>query len=222
MAKQDLVKETVTEIEGWIRDGKYSNMDLLPSELEISKQLDVSRATVRDAIRILEVRGFVQRLHGVGVKVNNKSTEVAINFLAEMLERNNITYNELLEIRILMEPKASSLAALNGSNEDKEVLKSCIETMEKETVTSRKFQESDYLFHSTIAKASGNRLLHTIVESYSPILLKQIAEADKKEFLEESQLHYHRNIYECIVNSDSEGAKETMMIHLNATKKNLN
>lgn len=221
MAKKDLVKEAVVEIEGWIRNGKFANLELLPSELEISKQLDVSRATVRDAIRILEVRGYVERLHGIGVKVNNKSIEVAISFMSDMLDRNEISYNEVFEIRTLLEPKACFLAAKNASKDDINKLEAYLNTMDKRSPSSESYQECDHNFHARIAKASGNRLLYTIMESYSPLLFRQISEADKKDRQGEPELHYHRDIFNCIVDSDPEGAMEGMLTHLIRTEKNL-
>ncbi|QUI22213.1 FadR family transcriptional regulator [Vallitalea pronyensis] len=219
--KVDLVQQVVDKIEDWIRSGDYKNMDLLPSEGDISKQFEVSRATVRDAIRILEVRGYVERIHGVGIKVNNRSTEVAIHSLSEMIARNAISYHELLDVRRLIEPRAASLAAKHASDEDKAILLACVEVMEAEKSNTKKHQESDYTFHETLAKASGNRLLYTIVSSYSSLLLKQIHEADEKAISLEAKQHYHRKIYESINNNDSEGAMRHMLIHLEDTENNL-
>lgn len=219
--KKDLVQLAVKEIENWIRSEKYSDGELLPSEGDISDILEVSRATARDAIRILEVRGFVERIHGVGVRVNNRSSEVAISFLADMIDRNGITFDELLEMRMLIEPKAAALAAVNATEEDLQVMEACVITMESETKRSETYQQSDYDFHEAIAKASGNRLLATIVSSYSPLLFKQIHEANEKNLSSESAKHFHRSIYESIKAGDVDGASRDIIIHLEDSAKNV-
>lgn len=222
MSKKDLVKIAASEIEAWITSGKYSNGDLLPSEGEISNILDISRPTARDAIRILEIRGFVDRIHGVGVKVNDRSIEVAIEFLTDMIQRNNVTFNELLVVRRLIEPKAAALAAVSPSVEDLENLKECVELMEKEKTITKKYELSDSRFHETLGRMCGNKLIHTIEQSYSSLLYKQIHEANLKEISIEAESHYHRKIYECIKNGDSEGAQRETLTHLDATAVNLN
>lgn len=219
--KIDLVQQTVEIIEQWINEGKYKDMDLLPSEGDISVQLEVSRATARDAIRVLEVRGFVERIHGVGVKVNNRSSEVAISFLTDMIRRNNISFDELLEIRRLIEPKASALAAVSASEEEIETLESCVKVMETETSSDQDNQDSDFLFHKTIAKASGNRLLYTIVSSYRSLLFDQIYAANLSGVSTELTHHSHRKILECIKVNDEQGAYDETCVHLGETEKNL-
>lgn len=222
MSKKDLVKIAASEIESWITSGKYSNGALLPSEGEISNMLNISRPTARDAIRILEIRGFVDRIHGVGVKVNDRSIEVAIEFLTDMIQRNNVTFNELLVVRRLIEPKAAALAAVAPTQEELDILKECVEIMEKEKSITKKYEVSDSRFHETLGRMCGNKLIHTIEQSYSALLYKQIHEANLKEISTESQSHYHRKIYECIANRDSEGAERETLIHLDATAINLN
>lgn len=219
--KKDLVQMAVKEIEEWIRSGKYKDLELLPSEGDISETLGVSRATARDAIRVLEVRGFVERIHGVGVKVNNRSTEVAISFLADMIDRNGITFNELLEMRMLIEPKAAALAAVNATLDDLKELEQCVLTMEAETMRSERYQKSDYDFHEVIARASGNRLLATIVSSYSPLLFKQIHKANDRNISHESVKHFHRAIFEAILSKDSVLASERIVMHLEDSAKNV-
>lgn len=219
--KKDLVQQAVSEIEDWIRSGKYANMELLPSEGDISIKLGVSRATARDAIRVLEVRGFLERIHGVGVKVNDRSMEVAISFLADMIDRNGVSFDELLEVRRLIEPKAAALAAINASEEELKIMEECVLVMESEDNSSNKYHESDYGFHEALARASGNRLLATIVSSYSPLLIHQIHEANEKNLLPESTQHFHRKIYEAILEKDSLVASETIMVHLDDSAKNV-
>lgn len=219
--KTDLVQIAVKEIEGWIKKGTYADGDLLPSEGAISEQLDMSRATVRDAIRILEVRGFVERIHGVGVRVNNRSVEVAMSFLADMIDRNDISSKEVLDVRRVIESKAVELAAMNASDKDVKVLEDCIAIMEKEANISTKHMEADTKFHEVIAKASGNQLLSAIVGSYRPLLHRQIEASDNNAIALEGQHHFHRNILDAIRSRDPEAAKIQMRRHLDDSEKNL-
>lgn len=219
--KVDLVQQAIKEIEGWIKQGKYDNGELLPSEGAISEQLDMSRATVRDAIRVLEVRGYLERIHGVGVRVNDRSVEVAINFMADMIDRNDISPKEVLDVRRVLEPQAAALAALNASQAEIETLRECVQVMESEKSISTKHHKSDYTFHETMARAGGNKLLYAIVSSYRTLLYRQISASDQKSMTVESQHHYHRHILESIENRDAKEAKKQILIHLDDTEKNL-
>ena len=219
--KKDLVQIAVKEIESWIKEGKYEDGALLPSEGAISEQMEFSRATVRDAIRILEVRGYVERIHGVGVKVNNRSIEVAMSFLADMIDRNEITSKEVLDVRRVIEVKAAALAAENATDKDIDILKECVAIMEQEESTSHKHMEADTVFHDAMAKASGNRLLEAIVGSYRPLLHRQIEAADSNAIALEAQHHYHRDILEAIKSKDPEAAMQQMKRHLDDTAKNI-
>lgn len=219
--KKDLVQQAVVEIEDWIKKGTYEDGQLLPSEGDISLQMEVSRATVRDAIRILEVRGYVERIHGVGVRVNNRSIEVAMSFLADMIDRNDISSKEILDVRRVIEVKAAELAAINACDKDLAALEECVVNMEKERTITTKHMSADTKFHDAIALAGGNRLLAAIVGSYRPLLHRQIEAADNKAISTESQHHFHRSIYEAIKDHDEQGAVMQMTLHLDDTEKNL-
>ncbi|WP_010649220.1 GntR family transcriptional regulator [Oceanobacillus massiliensis] len=67
-----LYLQVIDEITRDIENGRYSEMEKLPSEYQLSKQLGVSRATLREALRILEEDNVVKRRHGVGTFVNAK------------------------------------------------------------------------------------------------------------------------------------------------------
>lgn len=213
MGKRDLVMVAVTEIEQWITSEKYSNGDLLPSEGDISNILDLSRPTVRDAIRILETRGFVDRIHGVGVKVNDRSIDVTIGFLTDMIQRNNIPNKDLLAVSTLIRPEIVALAAISPTTEDLKTLKECITLIENENYLTALHEESYLRFFETLSLMSKNKLFYTIEQSYNSMLYKHY-----KTTHQDGLLMYLKNIYECIKNRDGEGAKKETLLLLNVTE----
>src|SRR6266498_314100 len=83
-----LCEWAVEHLTGLIMTGRLRVGDFLPPEPELCKQLGMSRATVREAVRMLEARGLIERRHGVGVIVVNRSHEATVSTISMMLQRN--------------------------------------------------------------------------------------------------------------------------------------
>ena len=107
----NLVDEVQEQIKKMIMDGQYVEDEYLPSEGDLAKKFNVSHATVRESIRSLEVRGFVERQHGKGILVTKQNGAVMTQSLRDMVEMNQISIKDILEVRCALETAAAELAA---------------------------------------------------------------------------------------------------------------
>lgn len=226
MKKQKLSEMVADNILEMIQKHQYDEDGFLPSEGKLLEKFEVSRVTVREAVRTLEVRGFVKRIHGKGIKVVDNATKVltqSINdmIIQEMITQDDIsTLGELLEIRTILEPKGAEMAAERRTERDIEGLTKCLEIMEKSKIMDDAYYEADLSFHIKLAAASGNSMLHLLIKAYTSNLRKLIIAASKADEPIEQQYHFHRRILEAVIRKDTKAAFNEMQEHLAVTKAN--
>ena len=216
-----LVDEVQQKIIEMILNKEFNENHYLPSEGELCQRLGVSRATVREAVRSMEVRGFVKRIHGKGIKVVDNSVKALTCSIGDMMTLGDFAIEELLEVRKIIEIQAAGLAAKRATPKDVEGLGNALKEMEKAVVMDSNYFNSDLEFHMILVRSANNHLLSALANAYLPLLKKLIIESSQTDYVIEQKYHYHRNIYECITKGDDEGASLCMRTHLNATFENL-
>ncbi len=219
MSKLNLVDITTNSIITMIKNKEYGNDGFLPSEADLSIKLKVSRSTIREAVRSLEVRGLVKRKHGRGIQIVDNSIEVLTRLLNDMFLKNDDIMKDLLDIRVVLEPTCAAIAANLATKEDLQELDKLIKVMESDDIDDNAYYEADLQFHIVIAKASKNIIYQSIITAYTPILSDLIIASSPPNSRLEKEFHYHKNILEAIKNRDSELASKQMAIHLIATDK---
>lgn len=177
MPKVKLVDVASEEILKMIENHEYDERGYLPSEGELTIRFDMSRATVREAVRSVEMRGFVQRIHGKGVKVLDNSLQVVTRSLTDMMTKDGDTLKELLEMRTMLEPEGAALAARNRTERDIEILEEHVKMMNKSEIMDSAYHEADLGFHIQLAKATGNKILASFIEAYTGVLRELIIES---------------------------------------------
>lgn len=217
MERLKLVDVAVDAIIEMIRNKDYDDKGYLPSEGEMAEQLEVSRSTIREAVRSLEVRGFVARRHGKGVQVTDGSIDVMTRSFHDMFLKSEEIVEELLDIRLILEPICAKLSASYATKEDLTNLHDLICIMEDDDVSDEAYYTADLEFHKAIAKASGNRIHESIITAYTPILYQLVVAATATHCRLEQEFHYHRNVLDAIKNRDGDLAEVEMRNHLIAT-----
>ena len=215
-----LVERTQQQIVEMIQKCEYDSNNYLPSEGELTKRFGVSRVTVREAVKSLEVRGFLKRIHGKGLYVLDDSVNAMARSLSDMISLGDCTTDNILEVRRIIEEACARFATLRADKEDLRTMESCLEIMERSKTMDENYYRNDLNFHLQLAKATKNSLLIAIVTSYTPMLMKNIIAASQVDYCIEQKYHYHRNIYESICRKEPEQAVEYIRIHLAATEDN--
>lgn len=214
------VDDSVNKIKSMIFNKEYDENGFLPSEGELTEILSVSRATVREAVRTLEVRGFLQRIHGKGIKVVDKGVKVMTQSMHDLFEKEDLTLDDVLEVRWIIETKAAVLAVQRATEEEIEELLKSIEIMEKCDGIDSLYIQCDFEFHQKLVACSKNNMLISITCAYSELLIELIEVSSKTEVNLENQYHYHRNIYNALKKRDEKEIQRYMKEHLAATMAN--
>jgi GntR family transcriptional regulator, transcriptional repressor for pyruvate dehydrogenase complex len=205
--------------------GRFMPGDRLPSERDLSLQMQVSRTTVREAIRVMEGEGFVSSKRGAGGglvilpqdKLSKTQAEIYIESQLDLL-------GSLFEFRIANESAATRLAASRRTKAHLERMYKRLETMEVLTATPEsrsvianisRFLFCDSDFHLTIADASSNRFLVKAVEDVRVAMFLPIGKVYSR--LDDHANEHHREIYQAIKDRDPELAAERMRHHIKAT-----
>lgn len=216
-----LVDITQEKIKQLILNKTYDNHGFLPSEGELCRMLEVSRATMREAVRAMEVRGFVKRIRGKGIQIVNESVKVLTQSMMDMVSVDEISNDDLLEVRRIVEVPASSIAAKRAKADDIAKLQKYVKIMESSSVIDDEYQNADFNFHVHLVKATSNKLLISLSAAYNAFTRQIINSSLDSGSDLEKDLHYHRGILEAIVSRDSKLAGELMEVHLKATERNV-
>jgi DNA-binding FadR family transcriptional regulator len=175
----------VRQVEEAIYRGDFQPGQHLPSEKDLMRQFHVSRATIREALRVLENAGFIKSHHGSpngGAVVQEFSTDLLQKSLVSLISRTHkISLIELLQFRLVIESTTAYLVAMFHTEEQLEHLITIHNDMKALITTEmvEAFQQADIMFHQLIADSAQNelfRLCHQVVLNVVQDVLKDASE----------------------------------------------
>ena len=220
LKKPLLSKEVEKQLKLSILNRNYNAGEKLPSERELVDQFQVSRVTVREALRGLQQSGLVQIKRGreAGAYVcEPDSTAITDNF-QNLIQMGKVNFSHLIEIRLYTEPDVARNAALYRTQEDVDALQQLLDKAEAYSNTSRKKARlMNVRFHCEVAKILDNALIIFLCESITQVYSANIIEMthtklDKKGI--GKLISEHREILDAIIKREPEEA-------FNRTKKHL-
>jgi GntR family transcriptional regulator, transcriptional repressor for pyruvate dehydrogenase complex len=188
--------------------------DKLPSERELALALGVSRGSIRDAIRSLELLGLAEPRHGVGTIVSEVTAKSVINPLANALTRQRERVSDLLDFRKMLEPPLAGHAAMHASSEDISEMEEILQRQEAKLRTAELAIVEDSEFHYRVALASGNTVVLKLIDTLMGLLRDtrkstlQVAGRPKKS------LAGHRRILAAVKRGDARRADAAMLRHI--------
>ncbi|MEF3302576.1 FadR/GntR family transcriptional regulator [Paenibacillus sp. GYB003] len=213
-----LVEQVAGQLQSLIESGRWPLGFRIPAEPELMAELNVSRNTLREAIRALTHAGLLRTRQGDGTYVCSSSA------LGVVLERR-IKREELLktlEVRHALEREAACLAARRRSEEDAAELRARLDACESaaERGDQEAFIAADVRLHQAIAAASGNGLLQELYAHVADALRESVAEAVMRSG---ACLHQttHRRLFEAIWERDPERAAEAVRDYIEQAKQQI-
>jgi len=215
-------EQVIEQIKGMIVDGTLKKGDKLPSERDLVEQLQVSRTSIREALRAMEIIGLIDCKQGGGNFVredfkNNLFEPLSIMF---MLEKGDPM--EIIEVRKIIEVETVVLAAERVTQEELDSLRLIVEGL-KQSTNEEEAVKIDKRFHYEIARASKNKLIITILNAISSLIDAYIKDARMKILLEEENRtllsNQHEKVYIALKNHNSAEAAEAMRQHLDFANK---
>jgi len=206
-----MVTEAIKEI---IESENLQPGDKLYSENQLSQRLEVSRSSIREAVRMLEVTGIVSVYQGKGIFINDPDDNETP--MKRWVVDNTRLLKEHFEIRSLLEPHAAREAAENSSEKDIESLTLVYNEFCKDLKLRNieKAISSDSAFHQLVAKISKNRTLSVLMKTMGQTLNEGwIASLNTPGRLELTVVE-HGVILAAISAHDPAAAEEAMRLHL--------
>ncbi|SKA06151.1 FadR/GntR family transcriptional regulator [Selenihalanaerobacter shriftii] len=220
-----IYQQIVEQIRELIVDGTLSPGDKLMSERAMAEELNVSRASIREAFSVLEMLGLIESRPGEGTFIKEVKEEKVLEPLALILASDTDNIFELIETRKILEVESASLAAKRANEDDIENIKKALDEMKDAISEGRLGDQADVKFHFAIAKATHNQMFVRIMNTISDLLIQAIGEARKKLFEVENNnetlYEQHQQIHESIVSKNPQQARESMYYHLETTRKEL-
>lgn len=221
LKKTRLYEEIVKQLQELIRKGDLKPGDKLPPERELATQLNVSRTAIREALRSLELMGFIESKVGGGTFVKKVTLDNIIDPFSTILSQDKKLIMELIEVRMLLEAEIAKLAARRINDEKAALLEKAIELMEKEVAEGGIGLEGENAFHNTLAEAADNSAMMKILNMCGDLLSSTREATLKIPGQPQKSIIDHRKIYEAVRNGDERKAKALMKEHLVKAYKNL-
>lgn len=203
----------MNQIKDIVRSGELKRGDKLPSERDLALKLNVSRTSVREAIKALETLGLIESKHGEGNYIRNDFEDILLEPLSIVFMLLGSDNNEILQLRNVIEPEVAKIAAENITNDEIEKIEDIIEKLSK-IKDSKECASLDKEFHYAIAKASKNHLLSTIIFSVSSLIEEYIDESKIYDDKKEKVIKEHRKILKALKEHNKEEAFKEAKNHL--------
>lgn len=156
---QPAYKQVAAEVARLVLSGSLRNGDPLPTEAVLCDQFGVNRSTVREGIRLLEETGLVRRSGGKRMLVSRPTTQEVSTHVERAMVLHEVTFSELWETAMLLEPKTAELAATHLDDDELTALEMNVRNTELALAAGRSLVLLDIEFHNLIAKAVHNRVL---------------------------------------------------------------
>ncbi len=212
MEKLTLAEIASQKLMNMIQKNSYGPGNKLPTEAELSEVLGVGRNTVREALRILMSRNIVTIRQGSGTFISDKNgvADDPLGFF--MIEDRRKLTEDLIQVRVMLEPPIAALAAQNASEEDLRCLEEILLELEEVMGRREDYAEADSRFHVRIAQCSGNQVMTNLI----PVITGgvEVFAGAVRETEYDQTLLSHRRIYEAIRNRKPVEAQQAMYFHL--------
>jgi GntR family transcriptional repressor for pyruvate dehydrogenase complex len=219
--KTRIYEAVVEQIHDLIRQGKLRAGDQLPSERELAETFQVSRASVREAIRALETEGLVVTRTGMGTFVADLPVESLVAPFARFLAGAKDALADVFEMRRLVEPQIAALAAERVAEPQVEEMRRILEDQRRDIQQGRTGVEADAAFHFAIGRATQNQALEKLVSFLMDALAHSREESLQNLDRRRASLASHREILAAIEARSPARAREAMLKHIEAVERSV-
>ncbi len=227
ISSRKVYEQVIDQIQKNIFNGELKKGDRLPSERELSEIMNVSRPSIREALRVLESMGVIESIHGEGNFICINQEKSLLQPLSMMFTLNNGKDQDILELRRVLEIESCRLAVNRVTEKDCNELKTILDKMEKETYGEGRngiLAQLDKDFHNKLASISKNCLIESLFNTSSMLFEKFIEDARSciiQSDLESKLLfEQHKMIFNAIINKNEKEVVEAMTMHMKYIEEN--
>ncbi|MDJ0358153.1 FadR/GntR family transcriptional regulator [Paenarthrobacter sp. PH39-S1] len=211
--------EAITKIKDMIISGELRAGDRLPPEMELSEKLGLSRSSLREAVKALEIIRVLDVRRGDGTYVTSLEPKLlteAMTFIVDLHQDKSIL--DIFEVRRILEPAAAAMAAGRITAEQITALRATMEGISEDNGLES-LVEHDLVFHSLIATAANNSYLTSVLEALSSGTVRaRIWRGLTQEKAVDRTLSEHAAIIEALERGDGELAKALLTVHISGVE----
>lgn len=226
MARPSLVDQVADALLDRIVAGELSPGAAIPGEIDLSSQHEVSRMTVREAIKTLAAQRILRVERGRGTFVNPlsewASLHAVIRAVSESQDDDTVAV-QLIELRRVLETGACELAAGKLSADQLAELARDVDAMERAHQAQQvaDFVTADLQFHQRILQASGNAFMAVMYEPLHKVLKARRVQTSRVPQIQAHAIAEHRKIVEALASADSGRSRQAMDDHMQQTLSDL-
>jgi GntR family transcriptional repressor for pyruvate dehydrogenase complex len=223
MRPRQQVEETIRNA---ILSGELKSGELLPPEAELARQFNVSRTTLREALRVLTSQHLITKVPGARggnfvQAVDYQSIGVAvIDAVENLMALGNIRFDEVADVRQHLEVPSVRLAAEHRSDEALAEITAVVERQKASSVDDPEVADLDRQFHTLIAVASGNRVLAALVAALHHTT-EPVHYLDLSPDVGRETVRQHQAILRAIQEQDADAGEAAIVEHLGYLRRNI-
>ena len=215
--KEDLTGRLLATFKQLISEGSLTPGARLPAERELASSLKVSRGSLRQVLKMLEVMGVVSQRVGDGTYLNAAAPSILAEPLEFLILLDGIGFEELMDARLIVEPELAARAAARANSENLAALREPLLRMQECSDDHEQMVEEDLRFHRTIFQMADNRVC-SIMFSMIHQSLHKLMDITSQMVDPDHTLKLHNRIYAAIRKGNAEEARARMFAHLTDAK----
>ena len=215
-----LTDEAISQLRQMIQSGELPPGSRLPSENQLSLQMGVSRSGIREAVKVLESARVLVVKRGDGTYVTSLAPKLlleGVGFAVEMLQGDTLL--EVMEVRRLLEPAATGLAALRISDGQLSELAELLQQMQEQAYDAEALMQADMAFHRLVIASTGNETLTSLLDGLSGRTVRaRVWRGVIEGNVTQVTIDEHRAIYLALLARDPSLATAAAHLHVNTSE----
>ena len=197
-----------------VDEQRYAPGSKLPNENELSRNLQVSRTTLREAISFLAAQGVLEIRRGKGTFVAGVLPAAGLDLTSLAGLRSRVRAKDLFEMRLIFEPATVALACQRGTDEELRQIQKKAERVERIAAEGGDWPLADQEFHWAIIKASHNEYMRRLYPIINSAVNEILQLSQNRQHMQDIALNDNRLILEFLLKRDEAGARHAMSIHM--------
>lgn len=222
LSRTNLSQQVADHLEQVILSSPTSRIsEKLPSEMKLAKQYNVSRPIIREAMKLLQERGLLTLKNGSGAYVTRPETDTVMNAVSRIMQVDNISAEELTQMRGILELSSIDLAVQKITDEQLQEMKAILTDFSDNTLPLKQRVSLDEAFHIAIAQASKNNLMVMFISVLTSLLRDYMGKGILVDGGIEDAIKRHHEIYNALEKRDAQAAHQAMVDHLRVSSENV-
>jgi len=222
LSRTNLSQQVADHLEEVILSSPTSRVsEKLPSEMNLAKQYNVSRPIIREAMKLLQERGLITLKNGSGAYITRPETDTVLNAVSRIMQVDNISAEELTQMRGILELSSVDLAVQHITAEQLQEMREILTAFADATLPLKKRVSLDEAFHIAIAKAGGNNLMVMFITVLTSLLRDYMGKGILVGGGIEDAIKRHHEIFLALEKRDPKAAHQAMVDHLKVSSENV-